>query len=405
MDALTRSRAGPGLLLLTIVLAFASCMPPLPDWGGLSIQIAGPEAKTLVPVIDMTLANFEVSGSGPGGALFSRCTSASLLTIGGLAIGDWTIAVEGKNAAGTIIAHGEAPVRVLTGAMRALSIDLAPITGPGSLALTLHWTATDVNAPSIQALLIPCEGMQIELPFAITSPGKATSSSSGIMNGYYTLVIKLLDNGRLVTCVVDVVHIAKDKTTAGTVTFTDINSGTGSVIPAITPQMADTISVTMSGQKAEEGVGQAMTLAATIPAGTGDVDFIWYLNGIAAGKGPSFTVNQAASPLAAGYYRLDVTAFTTAGGRGGSTNCTLRVFPVRQVTLEWDPTTDPDLAEYKLYVGTATGVYGRWISVGLATSYPVSDLLGGHTYYFAATACNTAGAESAKSNEVVYTAP
>ena len=120
---------------------------------------------------------------------------------------------------------------------------------------------------------------------------------------------------------------------------------------------------------------------------------------------PSFTVNQTASPLAAGFYRLDVTAFTAAGARGGSTTCLFRVFPVRQVTLEWDPVTQSNLAGYKLYVGTASGVYGRSISAGLTTSCVVNDLLGGHTYYFAATASNTSGVESAKSNELVFTAP
>jgi hypothetical protein len=109
--------------------------------------------------------------------------------------------------------------------------------------------------------------------------------------------------------------------------------------------------------------------------------------------------------LAAGFYRLDVTAFTAAGARGGSTTCTFRVFPVRQVTLEWDPNTELNLAGYRLYVGTASGAYGRSVNAGLATSCTVTDLLGGHTYYFAATAFNTSGAESAKSNEVVYTVP
>jgi hypothetical protein len=148
-----------------------------------------------------------------------------------------------------------------------------------------------------------------------------------------------------------------------------------------------------------------MSLTASAPPDVGNVTFVWYLNGVARGSGPSFAVNSTASPLAAGFYRLDVTAFTAAGSRGGSMTFTFRVFPVRQVTLEWDPNTETNLAGYRIYVGTASGVYGQPVEAGLATIGTIPGLLGGHTYYFAATAYNTSGAESAKSNEVMYTVP
>jgi hypothetical protein len=245
----------------------------------------------------------------------------------------------------------------------------------------------------------------MDLVFSISPPGKATSAMSGIPSGYYTLVVKLLDNGQLVMGAVDVVRIVKDQTTSGAFAFTDINTGTGSISVSVTPRMDNPIPVAMSGQKAELGTGTPMSLTASAPPDVGNVTFVWYLNGVARGSGPSFTVNQTASPLAAGFYRLDVTAFTATGARGGSTTCAFRVFPVRQVTLEWDPNTEPNLAGYRLYVGTTSGAYGRSVNAGLATSCTVTDLLGGHTYYFAATAYNTSGAESTKSNEVTYTVP
>jgi hypothetical protein len=391
--------------LLALIPALVSCKPPWPEWGTLSIEIAEPGAKTLVPGIDMTIAGYEVSGRGPGGMQFSRSTAAPSVTVMGLAFGDWTIAVDGKNAGGTIIAHGEAPVKVSTGATQPVSIAVVPVVGPGALALTVTWTAAAVGSPSLQSQLVPSQGAPTDLAFSISSPGKATSAASAIPSGYYTLVVKLLDNGQLVMGAVDVVRIVKDQTTSGAFTFTDINTGTGSISVSVTPRMDNPIPVAMSGQKAELGAGIPMSLTASAPPDVGNVTFVWYLNGVARGSGPSFTVNQTASPLAAGFYRLDVTAFTAAGARGGSTTCTFRVFPVRQVTLEWDPNTELNLAGYRLHVGTASGAYGRSVNAGLATSCTVTDLLGGHTYYFAATAFNTSGAESTKSNEVMYTVP
>jgi hypothetical protein len=392
-------------LLAAALLALVSCKPPWPEWGALSIQIAESNAKTIVPGIDMTIAEYEVSGRGPGGMHFSRSTAAPTVTVMCLAFGDWTIAVDGKNAVGTIIAHGEAPVKVLTGATQPVSIAVAPVWGPGALALTVSWTAAAVSSPSLQSQLIPSQGMPTELAFSISSPGKATSATSGIPSGYHTLVVKLLDNGQLVMGGVDVVRIVKDQTTSGAFTFTDINTGTGSISVSVTPRMDNPITVTMSGQKAELGAGTPMTVTASAPPDVGNVTFVWYLNGQAKSTGPSFTLNEAANPLAAGFYRLDVTAFTAAGARGGSTACTFRVSSVRQVTLEWDPNTESNLAGYRLYVGIASGVYDRSIEAGLVTTCTVPGLLSGQTYYFAATTYNTSGAESAKSNEVMYTVP
>jgi hypothetical protein len=47
------------------------------------------------------------------------------------------------------------------------------------------------------------------------------------------------------------------------------------------------------------------------------VTYIWYLNGESktAGVSPNLTLGSA---LAAGYYRLDVTAFTAQGLRAGA---------------------------------------------------------------------------------------
>ncbi len=74
------------------------------------------------------------------------------------------------------------------------------------------------------------------------------------------------------------------------------------------------------------------------------------------------------------------------------------------VTLQWDANTETDLAGYKLYYGTAPGVYGTPIIVGKVTTYTLTAVQPG-TYYFAVTAYNTSGAESGFSNEVTTTVP
>lgn len=75
------------------------------------------------------------------------------------------------------------------------------------------------------------------------------------------------------------------------------------------------------------------------------------------------------------------------------------------VTLAWNPSTDPQVAGFNIYYGGVSGAYTNKTSVGTTTSLMVSNLVPGATYYFAATTYNAAGSESAFSSEVSYTVP
>ena len=57
-----------------------------------------------------------------------------------------------------------------------------------------------------------------------------------------------------------------------------------------------------------------------------------------------------------------------------------------QVTLAWDPNTEPDLAGYRIYYGLLSDQYSYSVDVGNRTSYTLSNLQDGKTFYFAATA-------------------
>ena len=73
------------------------------------------------------------------------------------------------------------------------------------------------------------------------------------------------------------------------------------------------------------------------------------------------------------------------------------------VRLTWRGNQEPDLAGYKLYIGTASGIYnfsGSPFSIDNATSYIASNLPKGQTYFFALSALDTAGNESVLSAEI-----
>jgi len=75
------------------------------------------------------------------------------------------------------------------------------------------------------------------------------------------------------------------------------------------------------------------------------------------------------------------------------------------VTLAWDPNPEANLKGYKIYYGYTSGNYSFMVDVGNWTSLTISGLEAGKTYYFAATAYDTAGEESDMSHELRYDTP
>ena len=87
---------------------------------------------------------------------------------------------------------------------------------------------------------------------------------------------------------------------------------------------------------------------------------------------------------------------TTACASSGSTPAS------GTATLSWDASAGPDLAGYKIYQATAPGAFGAplaTVTIDL-TTYTVTSLESGSTYFFAVTAYNSDGSESSFSNEV-----
>ncbi len=75
----------------------------------------------------------------------------------------------------------------------------------------------------------------------------------------------------------------------------------------------------------------------------------------------------------------------------------------KEITLQWDPNLEPDLAGYHVFygeLGATPDVLA--VSTNRAT---IPDLFGGITYFFYVTALNTAGLESDPSVQIEYTVP
>jgi hypothetical protein len=82
--------------------------------------------------------------------------------------------------------------------------------------------------------------------------------------------------------------------------------------------------------------------------------------------------------------------------------CPLGKAMAADITLAWDQNSDPDLAGYRLYIGTSSRNYTQTFDLGLTTQYTIGNLNDGTVYFFTLTAYNQKGLESSFSNEVRY---
>jgi BACON domain-containing protein/fibronectin type III domain protein len=257
------------------------------------------------------------------------------------------------------------------------------------------WTASGNTA---WITVSPSSGTIAREKDQITVNVNASGLAAGTYNGTVNIAIGGQNSLVSVTLVVS----------GGTATPTSATGGT-TATPSI---LLNPVSLSFSGT-----AGGAMPLAQTfnIANPTGGT-LTWTLNESAAWLGLNVTsgttttevdgisASVSTTGLAAGTYSTAITV--TASGSTNSPQTIPVILTLSAPTtngtasLTWQPSTDTNLAKYNLYMGTQPGIYGPPVSVGLNTSYTAGNLTGGKTYYFSVTAVNTAGAESARSNEV-----
>jgi len=331
-------RFSPALLAILIL---AACPNPAtaPGTGGsLSISISDRVSMNILPGISMVPASYTITGSGPGGSTFSQTiTGSSSATVNNLAFGSWTVTATANNASGTPIGSDTQTTVIHTNATTTLALSVVPFTGLGTLSLSLTWNPSDLDIPQVTASLLPTQGSTRALDFTVdAASGTATFSASDVASGYYTLVLKLLDNGATVMGAVDVVRIVKDASTTGSFAFMQVNKPGGGLAVNITPNLGDPLTVSISGASATKPADQVMALGASIAETGVNATYVWYVNGDAKGTGPTFSFDTS---WAQGYYRIDVTAFSADGKRAGSATASVQVVGPTGISVLTGPAT------------------------------------------------------------------
>ena len=88
-----------------------------------------------------------------------------------------------------------------------------------------------------------------------------------------------------------------------------------------------------------------------------------------------------------------------------ATSLAENLLPPASLMLAWDACASTNVMNYKIYYGTDSGNYPQVVSVGQVTQTTITGFTPGTTYYFAATASDSTGLESAFSTEISFTVP
>ena len=135
-----------------------------------------------------------------------------------------------------------------------------------------------------------------------------------------------------------------------------------------------------------------------------------YQNGVFLAAVGNVTTYQTAGLAASTTYSYNVDAIDSSGNASGvSAVATATTLAPNTATLGWDPVTAPNLVGYRIYYGTASGIYfqavGQGVNVGNVTTHTVTGLGSGTRYFFAATAVYGGNVESVYSIEVFKDIP
>ena len=308
-------------VLLILGLGLSGCSFPDSgidaNEGALVISIGGEASasRSLLPNINMDPVEYQISGSGPDGASFTASSSGEDSYINGLAIGEWQISVTAMNIEGDPIGYGENTVLIEGSKQSSVVIDIVPLTGNGTLTLSVNWPDAEVVNPGLTGVLTDSAGVSQSLIF-IMGTGQADYINTGITAGYYTLSLQLFDGEDVIAGLVDTVRIVQDAETVGTYSFTDLNHPIGDVEIIVIVDLDTPLEVTITGTVDILSYGTNMTVQMLV-ANPGDdvINYQWYLNGGFIGTGETLTFGM---DLRSGTYRLDGVAISADGERSGS---------------------------------------------------------------------------------------
>ncbi len=285
----------------------------------LTMETRNDQEKLIVPEgSSLEISKYLVNGRGPDDDTFSVVSTKQTVSISGLRIGSWEVAVDGLNAAGSRLASGSATIQ-LQPEPTPQTIYLDTLEGSGAARITIQWDSALIADPSLTLDLAKQGEATFQRQVLDTSTlesGYASWSSNSLEAGSYMLIGKLFAGGVQISGFVEALRVVDGLTVEATVTL-DLEKTTS--IPA-TINLVNTIGEPILC--AITGISEQMDAstevqAAIEPEPGNEVSLTWYQDGTQVGSGLTYSFTPSL-----GSHRLDVLASGSGKASLGSASFT-----------------------------------------------------------------------------------
>jgi len=256
------------------------------------------------------------------------------------------------------------------------------LTNPGAsaetlTALQLSGTGFSVSGPTFPLALSPGQSLTLDVTF---SPQTSSVASGSILISGPNLNVPLTGTG---------VTVGQLTLSPTALSFGNVNVGTSMTQPLSLSATGGTVIVSSASSSNSQFSISGASFPLTIAAGQ------------------NTTIDAVFSPSQSGASSGTVTFASTASNSQISESLTgTGVTPQYTVSLSWSASTSSGVTGYNVYRGTAVGSYSKInATLDSTTTYSDSTAVSGVTYYYAATAVNSSGQESAYSSPVQVAVP
>ena len=128
-------------LMILMALIGVSCDVGLGSALGGTVLMSfddGVTARSILPTQSMDIATYDINGVHEDGVdTFQELDVAGTVIISSLQTGEWTIQVDGKNAAGDIIGTGSTITIVNPSSQVTANVSVTPVAGDGTLNMDI----------------------------------------------------------------------------------------------------------------------------------------------------------------------------------------------------------------------------------------------------------------------------
>lgn len=295
------------------------------------ILFSSPPGKTIAPDLDMEISSLLVRGEGPG-STFEKTAENRMCTVRGVEPGEWVISAEAFNNGGIQVGEGLAAVTVREKETVSLEIIITPMGGYGSFSAAVSWSEIIVSDPSLIMSLKNSDGVLYE-PAVVIADSAASAEQDNIPGGYYLLDCTLYDGEEKTASLREVVRIAAGQTTEADIELRTTTGSGGIFEVTFVDNMLMPLELVLSVWAGRAFRGEVLHPEVTALEDPGGIEYKWYCNGTLVGEGSECTLDTS---LLDDMNRLDITAFTSGGDRGGSLTEVLEVIdPVFAGSLAW----------------------------------------------------------------------